>query len=370
MAKSRLDATAQEVVATLRSTLLAELGLQERQIDDVLRDVAKGIKTQLRSTGNLGTADVTRIVAQGVNRHAVDLSQRVNGLIQVGIQTGTKAGRRSVSIVNPHEPTPEQVDRAAMQRTGTLLRQRASVRSFPLSSRIRANAERVGQQMRSQLEASIRAGESTERTAERLLQLSPGSAQVPRYVRELQDAARDARVSGDVTHYERAVSRYRSQLNQLGQQGGDDGAYSMRSASRQLARDLQTAKLESIDQIVDRWVLEKARWQARRIARTETVEAFRAGFRERVREKPGVVGIRWTLAEHHPHEDVCNVYAGQDLFRLGPGGYPHDQVPANPHPFCGCQQSAILDSDWQERRLAEHRDRQQQRLRVLSLLAA
>jgi len=41
----------------------------------------------------------------------------------------------------------------------------------------------------------------------------------------------------------------------------------------------------------------------------------------------------------------CDILAGQNLYGLGPGGYPVDEVPDTPHPNDLCVQVAIIDTD-------------------------
>jgi hypothetical protein len=40
--------------------------------------------------------------------------------------------------------------------------------------------------------------------------------------------------------------------------------------------------------------------------------------------------------------DICDVLATQDLYGLGPGVYPVDQVPPLPHPWCRCENVPIV----------------------------
>lgn len=49
----------------------------------------------------------------------------------------------------------------------------------------------------------------------------------------------------------------------------------------------------------------------------------------------------------------CDLLANQNLYGLGPGGYPPDAVPRTPHPSCLCSQTAIIDEQHFERELAE-----------------
>jgi len=206
--------------------------------------------------------------------------------------------------------------------------------------------------MASVIQGSIRAGESVTRTAERILQKDKPIAIVPRYATELADAAKFARGNGDPNLYEDAVKKWRASVSKLGQGvAKTTGDYTIRSASQQLVNDLRKAKAEQVDKIVDRWVLDKARYHARVLARNEAVEAFRDVQLRSLEGQKWAPGVRWKLSGAHPRPDICDVLANQDLYGLGPGGYPADKVPAR-HPSCMCLQSTIVDTDYFKRELA------------------
>lgn len=245
--------------------------------------------------------------------------------------------------------------------------------------------------MRRQVVASVRAGESTARVAERLLDVGNPAVELPRHVRQLEKAARVALASGDRNVYLQAVDRWKGTIERLGsvasgdfsvraatqqlasdlgelrvrptrergelrraavraQASGDRAAF--QEATRRLAADLQAAKAKQIDNIIDRWTLERARHQARTIARTETVDAYRDQYRRQGNEQPYVIGYRWVLSPRHPRADVCDVLASQDLDGLGPGGYLPESVPSTPHPSDLCSQVAIMDSQYFRRQVA------------------
>lgn len=76
---------------------------------------------------------------------------------------------------------------------------------------------------------------------------------------------------------------------------------------------------------------------ARRLARTEITRVSGQATIDRARVVPGVQGIRWRLSASHPGDDSCNPHAEEDLYGLGAGVYPLDNVPPYPsHPNCMC----------------------------------
>lgn len=211
--------------------------------------------------------------------------------------------------------------------------------------------------MRLEVVRSIRAGERVTRTAERVLDADRLRVVTPQHVEDLAGTALEAS-RGDpegARAFRAAVDRWRGRIERLGQAGGQEaprGDFTMRSATEQLVRELEGATEEQIGRSVNRWVLERATYHARVIARTETAAAYRDSYERSLDGVDGVIGLRWTLSPAHPRADVCDLYANQDLYGLGPGGYPADEVPATPHPSCLCEQSAILDRHALRRELA------------------
>jgi hypothetical protein len=208
--------------------------------------------------------------------------------------------------------------------------------------------------MRRQLIGSIRAGEATTRIAERLLAIDKPIVHLPKHVRALRDAAQMATQLGQPNHYRAAVNTWRGRVERLGQGvKRAPGAYTMRSATQQLVKDLNGASVQQADAAVERWVLERARHQARMIARTETVDAFREVYRKGAESQPYTRGFRWKTTIAHGAPDECDIIANQDDYGLGPGGYPAGSLPTNPHPHCTCSVVAIVDAQHFKRELAK-----------------
>lgn len=77
------------------------------------------------------------------------------------------------------------------------------------------------------------------------------------------------------------------------------------------------------------------RFNSLRLARTETTAAYRAAHKMSVANSAIVKGVRWTLSRSHPKYDICDEWAKDDSYGLGPGGYPVDKLPPG-HPQCLC----------------------------------
>jgi hypothetical protein len=79
------------------------------------------------------------------------------------------------------------------------------------------------------------------------------------------------------------------------------------------------------------------------LARTEINNAFTESQIECAKREPWNDGIKWNLSASHKVYDVCDVYASQDLFQMGAGVYPPDNVPVR-HPNCWCYLTDLLKS--------------------------
>ena len=73
-------------------------------------------------------------------------------------------------------------------------------------------------------------------------------------------------------------------------------------------------------------------YAAHRVVRTEMNRAYVESNIASLAQHPDVVGIRYLLSPLHPKTDICDLYAGANLYGLGPGVYPPDAVPYPAHP--------------------------------------
>ena len=91
-------------------------------------------------------------------------------------------------------------------------------------------------------------------------------------------------------------------------------------------------------------------YKAMRLARTEINTAYHESRRLSAITSPVVAGMEWKLSNRHPVWDVCNLLAQQDLFGMGQGVYPAEQLPPKPHPNCICYTMDKLrdPADWQK----------------------
>lgn len=108
-------------------------------------------------------------------------------------------------------------------------------------------------------------------------------------------------------------------------------------AYRNILKEVETNNPERIAEAVKIAMQEKARYNARRIARTELARAYVEGEYTKYLPDNDVMGFKICLSSNHPVTDICDLYATADLFGMGSGIYPRDKMPRLPaHPHCRC----------------------------------
>ncbi len=355
-----VDKLTERIVREARKRVLAELGASEREIETIFARAAERIRARLRD------ANLSRITARQVEdltRDILDDAAREVSNLAAGTMRSAAAHGSSAAEAE-YQAVFTAAERAGaaitfMSRSERLrvaadrIRGTVTVDNVALSARVRRHTARVRREMAQTIQRSIRAGEGLTRQAERLLDADDLRVEIGQHVTDLAQAARDARALDDASVFEEVVEAYRRQIGRLGSAASPD--FSLRAATEQLVKDLRRAPADQVDRIVERYVLEKARYQARMISRTETLNAYRDAYVRENADKPYVHGFRWTLGSAHPHADVCDVLANQDLYGLGPGGYRADAVPDTPHPHDMCTVSSIVDRQHFKRELAQRR---------------
>lgn len=82
---------------------------------------------------------------------------------------------------------------------------------------------------------------------------------------------------------------------------------------------------------------ERMRYNANRIAQTELHRAWVGKQAEEILADDTVEVVQFKMSGTHPRTDICDLFANQDAYGLGPGLYPKEYAPMPPlHPFCRC----------------------------------
>lgn len=159
--------------------------------------------------------------------------------------------------------------------------------------------------------------------------------EVPKYIESMLGSARQARdLTGDIkaaSDYRRAVSRAYRQIEKL----TDEDTSKLARAYKDLAELSTSASAEVVDATVERAVMFKARANAQRLLNTEAARAYGNVQIDKIQKDEDAVGIQWNLSEQHDNYCICDWFAEADMFGMGAGIYPKDEVPDYPaHPWC------------------------------------
>ena len=89
----------------------------------------------------------------------------------------------------------------------------------------------------------------------------------------------------------------------------------------------------------------KILYDAKRLARTTLIHSVREIIKENAKDNIFNIGIKWELSPDHwdrmPDGDECDVYAENDMYGLGIGVFPIDEVPFQ-HINCLCSLYPIM----------------------------
>jgi hypothetical protein len=178
------------------------------------------------------------------------------------------------------------------------------------------------------------------------------SGGLPDYVSDLLEKGRQAAsLTGDTDAY----ADYRRQVSYVKRRAeglADSDSSNLAQAYRDIANLSLSASDEVVDATVNRAIMFKARANAVRLIRTETAKAYGTGAIYDAQQDQDAVGIRVSLSAIHEGYCICDFFTEADMYGMGPGVYPKDEVPEFPfHPHCMC----LLDP-WYRGEVGEYDD--------------
>lgn len=350
MARTRAatDRLSARILRRVRAEMVAAAERELGGLDAIYAQVAADVQSDIQ--GVTSRAEIEAIARVRMNAALAEALP----IIQAGVTAAAVAGARTpaetFAAVFPDAAAPRfGAQREAQRAAADVLRGRIRARDVPIARRLNQNHQAFISELGREVEQSLQAGETSWNTMERILEVRQREgvvADMPQYIERLREAAH---IGGERLQKElRAAEAYARQLGSV-----DRANTSMRAGTEELIKRLRRANAEDIDAAVARWLEDKAQYQAKVIARHERNEAHRTAYQRSMRDKPWVKGFKFALSASHPRPDICDILANQNLYGLGPGGYPPDAVPATPHPGCTCTQTAIIDQMNTERELAE-----------------
>ncbi len=215
---------------------------------------------------------------------------------------------------------------------------------FSLSEKIaRKNMQGIiAQHIRSEMSKSV----DVVRMANRLADTSitdwrPSGrirADLPKHLKELQAKAR--RMAPDDKRLQSAIRKSRREIERLAAGGAPNKR--LKAAYSELVDKIQTGSAKAQAKALEIAVMEKGRYNAERIARTETARAYGLSHDYKASMDTDVIGVKIDLSTRHPAPDICDFHAKADLYGMGPGVYPKDKQPPYPfHPHCTCVKSHV-----------------------------
>lgn len=151
---------------------------------------------------------------------------------------------------------------------------------------------------------------------------------IPNFMHSLIRAAQpDMRRSAE---FKRVLRNATRNVEKLTTQG-------MKAAYNQITEAILTGNEKRLEKAVYVATQERTRYFAERIARTELARAYHDGVTARWDNDPDCVAYQWRMSQSHPVTDICDLYAGADLYGMGAGVFPKGKVPELPaHPHCMC----------------------------------
>lgn len=166
------------------------------------------------------------------------------------------------------------------------------------------------------------------------------AAELPKALRELTEIGRFAK-PGD-RELRAAINKAQSHIARL-ESGGAPLSGNLRASYRGIVDAINKGIEKRLDTAIQVAITEKARYNAERILRTETVKAAGVAFDFSNSIDGDVIGVKWRLSTRHNIFDICNLHASSDSYGMGKGVYPKGKHPTYPaHPHCMCVLSKVF----------------------------
>lgn len=124
------------------------------------------------------------------------------------------------------------------------------------------------------------------------------------------------------------------------------------AASSEVSRQIALVIRSRTQGELDAKGLASIAYDARRIGRSEIMNALRSSYRRTLSETGVVAAVQFTVSSAHSIRDECDDLAEANQYGFGPGYYPPERFPDGPHPHCACYAGDIILKDAAEWPLA------------------
>jgi hypothetical protein len=204
----------------------------------------------------------------------------------------------------------------------------------------------------SDIRQSVQVADKWSALADNLVEQGAVKGSLPKYINDLLEKGRQA---ANLTEDREAYAKYRRSVSAV-KRRIDGLADSDTSKLAQSYRDIASLSVDASDEVVgatvERAVMQTARANAVRLARTEVARSYANGAMYAIQNDNDAVGVRVSLSAIHEGYCICDFFVETDMYGMGPGIFPKDELPEFPfHPHCMC----LLDP-WYKGETGEYDD--------------
>lgn len=313
--------------------------IAERKMEAINKRAIRLIRKEILNSTKGGTYNLNKATEESLERKLAKIKRET-----LAAQADLQAKVEAVTISTMVEASKVQISIGQAKK----IIKNTSIGSF--SQRMRPSLNEYADDLLTHLKVSIGRGKGVLKLASELTKIDPAKVDIPKYIREIAQAARQSiRDPKDFVVFEKALrknSRYINGLTREGETGFQQ--LGIRRASKKFVRDIKNAVNDNtVDNVVNQWAARKLGYIQKRVARTETSKAYHAYLSEYAHEADHIKGIRVMLSPSHPRFDSCDAAVGDYLF----SEYALADIPIPPtsalhHPQCICGIEYIFEDEF------------------------
>lgn len=298
-------------------------------------------------------------VVDDFGKEYIKLAARISRLVEVGIEKGLTASAavaKAIRILKIRERFSDMV--ASAVTDGYVIGAGASIpaglvkneaiitkrlaKKFNLSSRVWESVKTAREEVTATVSAKLLQQKAWKKIAVDVSEAQLSKGVIAGKVNDLVAASR--RVGTTSPEYRKALAKAKRHIAKLAKNDAPTGQLKSAYEDVVLATQKQSAKATA--KAVQQAVMQKMRYEAERVVRTETAAAYGAGRYNEMLEDDDVIGVQSVLSSRHEVTDICDFYAEADNFGMGAGVYPKDYAPPYPyHPNCLCILQNVYKGD-------------------------
>lgn len=215
-----------------------------------------------------------------------------------------------------------------------------------LSKRLYKRDKALKQVVIDTIKQAQKTGDSNREIAEKIFEDMKNNGDMadvdlPKFVKDLGDVKLEDTTEEEKKAKREMIRKAKAQVARRSTQG-------LQAGYNEVIKAVEKDNEKKLEKAIEIATQEKARYNAMRIARTETARAYADGQVSRYMDDEDVVAFQWELGNRHPAYDICDFYANADLYGLGKGIFPKDkfpQLPAHPHCMCHVEPVFALELD-------------------------